>query len=117
MISDSKQIPDFDEEFEKDYSPYLVNNFFSYFFDTAGFVNLINRKSVMPKKTHFLFLHSLIPKKSRWSKWHKQTKSKDIDMIMDIYNVNSSKAKIALSLLTKDNMKVLRQTQKTGGRK
>ncbi len=117
MISDSKVIPEFDNHFEKNYSQFLTNNFFSFFFETVGFVSLLNGSNEMSSEAHFRFLHSIIPKKSRWSQWFKKEKiTKDVEMIMEVYEFNHSRAKVVLSLLSAEDLEILRCTTEKGGR-
>ncbi len=118
MISHTKEIPDFDPVFDKHYSIYVTNMFFSFFRDTALIVNFINTPSRMSSKAHFMFLHSTIPKRKRFTKWYKPEQESDNEkMISEVYNVGLPKARIMLSLLTEGQLDLIRQSRYIGGTK
>ncbi len=71
-INDTKKDLFEDPQAEKDYNAFLVNRGLSYFPDTILFANEMNIKRDTPKQWQFDFLRLAIPKKKRFSKWHKK---------------------------------------------
>ena len=104
-------------DLEKDYSPFMVNRGLSYFYDTVLWANEMNLNHQIPKKWQFQFLLNSIPRKKRFSKWHKRTEEKTLKLVMEFYNYSSEKAKQALSVLTDEQLKTIEEKLKTGGKR
>jgi hypothetical protein len=95
------------EELE-DYNRYVIDIGLSYFVDTILFVNEINQFPKMENQMHYDFLYNSIPKKKRFSKWNKKENDDDIDLIKEVYSVNSIKGKQYKKILTEEQLKYLR---------
>lgn len=104
-------------DLEKEYSPFMVNRGLSYFYDTVLWANAMNQNHQIPKKWQFQFLLNSIPRKKRFSKWHKRTEDKSLKLVMEFYNYSSDKAKQALSVLTDEQLKTIEEKLKTGGKR
>ena len=118
MLSQTKQMPDFDEHFNSTYNQYVTNMYFSLYRDTAMIVNELQvYAGELSNKAHFLFLHRMIPKRKReWVQWYKPEKiTKELELVMETYNYNRIKATTALGLLGKNNIKTLNNMQFRGG--
>lgn len=117
-INDSKQdLLKEDPLSEKDYIPFMVNRGLSYFGDTVLYANEMNMKSDVPKKWQYHFYLHGIKKKKRFSKWHKKDPSSDdLKLVMNEYGYSAKKALEALSILTEDQLKTIRDKYYTGGR-
>ena len=102
---------------EKDYSPFMVNRGLSYFYDTVLWANEMNQYHQAPKKWQFHFLLNSIPKKKRFSKWHKRTEEKSLKLVMEFYNYSSDKAKQALTVLTDEQLKTIEEKLHIGGKR
>lgn len=120
MLSQTKEVPAFDEHFEKTYNQYVTNMYFSLYQDTAMLANELQvRCSEMSNRLHFLFLHKMVPKRKReWVQWYKpEAITPKLELIMDVYNYNRVKAQTALGLLRKNDLKELNNMQFKGGLK
>lgn len=106
-----------DPDLEKEYSPFMVNRGLSYFYDTVLWANAMNQNHQIPKKWQFQFLLNSIPRKKRFSKWHKRTEEKSLKLVMEFYGYSSEKAKQALSVLTEEQLKTIEEKLKTGGKR
>lgn len=104
-------------DLEKEYSPFMVNRGLSYFYDSVLWANAMNQHHQIPKKWQFQFLLNSIPRKKRFSKWHKRTEDKSLKLVMEFYNYSSDKAKQALSVLTDEQLKTIEEKLKTGGKR
>ena len=72
---------------EKEYNSFMINRGLSYFSDTILYANEMNRSGDIPKKWQYDFYRISIPKKRRFSKWHKQNKLEEkTELIMREYN-------------------------------
>lgn len=102
---------------EKDYSAYMINRGLSFFPDTILYSNMMNRYSHIPKKSQFVFLINNISKKKRFSQWHKRDKeTESLTIVMDYFGYSAEKAKEALKILSEDQLIIIKEKQKKGGR-
>lgn len=105
-----------DEQSEKDYNPFLVNRSLSYHSDCVLFANEMNRRHFIDKKMQNSFLLNTVRSKKRpFVKWAKPEKNDDIQCIKTVYGFSDSKAEEALRLLSKDQLKQLKELIDIGG--
>lgn len=106
-----------DPEFRKAYEPYIINKGLSYFYDTCLQANMMNERHFIPKKWQFHYLLNTITKKKRFSKWHKKdANSDDLTMVMNYYGYSKEKASVALSVLTDEQLTMIKQELEKGGK-
>lgn len=103
------------EEMEKEYNPYIINKAFSYFIDTVLHANEMNRAVVDKKLQHDYYFYA-ISKKKRFSKWHKPQTDETVKIISEAYNINIQRAKEYLSLMSKDDIVMLKEIINNGGK-
>lgn len=106
-----------DDQSEKDYIPFVINRSLSYFPDTVLFANEMNQYHHLDKKLQFQFLINIIRKRKRFSKWAKAQMDSDVEVVKEYYGYSNSKARQALTLLTKEQIIELRKKVSRGGRK
>lgn len=101
----------------KEYKSFLINRQFSYFVDTILYANEMNIRYEMDCDMQFDYLfHSIRPRK-RYTKWAKMEKVKDIAIIQEYYGYSLEKAKLAILILTKKDIKKIADSMEKGGRK
>jgi len=102
---------------EKEYVPFMINRGLSYFPDTILYANEMNKFASIPKQWQFDFYRIGVPKRKRFSKWHKQDKiEEDVKNLMQEYNYSHQKALQVISILSDEQLKELREKYKIGGR-
>jgi hypothetical protein len=102
-------------EAEKHYPAYMVNKALSYFPDTILYANEINQHHHLDAKLQFhFFLNSIRPAK-RFAKWVKKQEDNDITAVMEYYGYNPEKAERALSILSSDQLNIIKQKLEKGG--
>jgi hypothetical protein len=102
---------------KKDYTPYIVNRGLSYFPDTVLYANEMNRLSGIPEDWQFSFFLNTIPKKKRFSKWHKKdAETESLSLVKEYFGYSSEKAKEALSILTDDQLVMIKEKLYKGGK-
>lgn len=106
---------DNDELSEKAYVPFLVNKSLSYFVDTIMYSNEINTLSHLDNKLQYHFLLNSIRPSKRFAKWAKKQDSNDLDNVKAYFNLNNEKAQQALSLLSREQLKLIEQKLEKGG--
>jgi hypothetical protein len=107
-----------EEDFaHKEYAPFMVNRGLSYFPDTIMYANEMNRNDHLDKDCQFYFLLNSITKNKRWSKWAKKDPvSKNLELVKEYFGYSDERAKEALSVLTKDQLKLIKEKLDKGGR-
>ncbi len=106
-----------DPQAEKDYVPFLVNRGLSYFPDTVLYANEMNRNSGIPKDWQFSFFLNTIPKKKRFSKWHKKdADSESLTLVKEYFGYSSEKALEALSILSDEQLAMIKEKLYKGGK-
>lgn len=106
-----------DPDMEKKYVPFMINRSLSYFPDTVHMANEMNRYHHLDKKLQFQFLLNIVRKKKRFSKWVKPQTDSNVDVIKEYYGYSNEKAKTVLDILTKDQLKLIKEKLYKGGTK
>ena len=106
-----------DPEWEKKYSPYIVNKCLAPFNDTIMLVNEMNMRHHLDKKLQYDFLLNSIRSKKRYAPWVKASKLKDLEYVKEYYGYSDEKAKTALSILNDSQIKAIKDSLNKGGRK
>tara|TARA_Y100001937_G_scaffold20441_1_gene28470 strand:- start:9703 stop:10077 length:375 start_codon:yes stop_codon:yes gene_type:complete len=115
-INDNKDIM-VDDIAEKAYDSFLVNRSLSYFQDTVLLANEMNINHHVDKRLQNDFLINMVRKRKRFSKWDKPNSNSDVEVVKEYYGYNNEKAHNALTLLTSEQIDILRQKVYKGGRK
>lgn len=102
---------------EKEYNPWMTNLALSYFPDTVLHANLVNQYYHLENRPQYEFLINSIRPKKRFSKWVKATSSEDVEFVCEYYGCNKILAKEYLSLLTSEQLKVMKEQKQKGGTK
>lgn len=106
-----KNILEEDILLEKQYVPFIVNKYLSYFPDTLMHSNKMNHFSFLSKKDQYEYFINSIRKRKRYSKWKKKDEnlSKEINIknIMEYYDCSYKKAEEYLNLLSLDQIRSL----------
>ena len=99
----------------KKYPAFIVNKVLSGFQDTIMLVNEMNRNHFLDKDMQFQFLLNSIRSKKRYSPFLRASKIKDIECVKEYYGYNNEKAKTALDILTKKQLKLIKEKLYKGG--
>ena len=106
-----------DKEWIKKYPAFIINKILSGFQDTIMFVNEVNRNHFLDKDMQYSFLLNSIRSKKRFSPFLRASKLKDIDLVKEYYGYSNEKAKTVLDILTKDQLKLIKEKLYKGGTK
>jgi|TARA_Y100001963_G_scaffold49893_1_gene69920 hypothetical protein len=105
-----------DEQWEKKYPSFIVNKCVAPFQDTLMLVNEINQLHHLDKKLQFDFLLNSLRKRKRYTPWMKAKKLKNLEYVKEFYGYNNEKAKIALDILSDEQISAIKQKLNKGGR-
>lgn len=98
------------EENVRDYNPFGVNTGLSQHIDTILYVNELNMnwQTLTPQQHYDYCFYSIRKMRREYGKWAKRPENADIELVMEYYDVNRAKALDYLTVLTEENMKVIR---------
>ena len=105
-----------DEQWEKKYSPFIVNKCLAPFPDTIQLVNEINQYHHLDKKLQFDFLINSIRPRKRYTPWMKAKKLENLEYVKEFYGYNNEKAKSALDILSDEQISAIKNKLNKGGR-
>ena len=103
------------EHAEKMYQPFVINRSLSYFSDTVFHANEMNQLNFLDEKMQYDYLRHSIRKRKRFSKWIKNEKIEDLDLIKEYFNYSNRKAQECLAILSEDQIDLIRKEMDTGG--
>ena len=106
-----------DPMWEKKYPAFMVNKVLSGFQDTIMLSNEMNRNHFLDRDMQFQFLLNSIRPKKRFTPFLKAGKIKDIECVKEYYGYSNEKAKSALDILTKEQLKLIKESLYKGGTK
>ena len=106
-----------DPMWEKKYPAFMVNKVLSGFQDTVMLCNEMNRNHFIDRDMQFQFLLNSIRSKKRFTPFLKASKIKDIECVKEYYGYSNEKAKSALDILTKEQLKLIKESLYKGGTK
>ena len=104
-----------DPMWEKKYPAFMVNKVLSGFSDTVMLCNEMNRNHFLDRDMQFQFLLNSIRSKKRFTPFLKASKIKDIECVKEYYGYSNDKAKSALDILTKEQLKLIKERLYKGG--
>ena len=117
-FSKEKLLDTDDTEWTKKYPPFVINKCLSMFYDCIALANEMNGYHFLDKDVQFNFFINSIRKKKRFGgKWLKQNVLKDIEYVKEYYDYSNEKAREALSILTKEQIELIKLSIDKGGRK
>jgi len=101
-----KNILEEDILLEKQYVPFIVNKYLSYFPDTLMHSNRMNQYPFLDKKDQYSYLIHSIRRRKRYCKWKRKENDIEeeisIENIMEYYECSRKKAQEYYKVLTKE---------------
>ena len=105
-------------ENERDYVPFVVNKALSFHYDCVLQANQMN---LIPNTEKLLQYHYLLNKvrgyRRPFQKWQKLSKDDDISAVKEYFNYSNEKARDAMTVLTQDDLKKIKEYLFKGGSK
>ena len=117
-INQTKEnIMDEDPLSESEYSPFIINKCLSGFVDTILISNEMNLNPQLDRKLQYDFYINIVRKRKRFTPWLKKEKFDDLEHVKRYYGYSNEKARIALNLLTQDQLEFIRSKNDMGGKR
>lgn len=104
-----------DPDLEKLYIPFMINRALSYFPDTIMYANETNFYNFLDNKLQNSYLLNIVRPAKRFAKWVKKQDNNDIDLVMEYFGYNREKAIQALSILSSDQLTIIKNKLTKGG--
>jgi hypothetical protein len=95
----------------------MINRGLGYFYDTVALANVMNQYHNIDKKLQYHFFINTVRKRKRFSKWNKPETHSDIEVIKEYYGYSNDKARQVLSLISPEQIKIIKEKVSKGGRK
>ena len=103
---------------EKSYLPFMINHSFSYFSDTVLLANEMNLNHHLDNKLqNDFFINTIRKNPKRFSKWNKVKHDGDFEAVKEYYGYSNEKTRSALSLLSTEQIDIIKKKVDHGGRK
>ena len=99
----------------KKYPKYVVNKLLSSHMDCIIHVNEMNRYYNLDNALQYHYFLYSIRKSKRFSPWQKQSTDNDLELVKEFYGYSNEKARTALSILSKEELEVIKAKLDTGG--
>lgn len=114
-INETKR--DMFDETEKDVR-FVSNMMLGKSIETVLYANEMNKIAHIPKRAHYMFLLSVVPKGRRYAKGNKGDAAmiKKVALVKKYFECNEKRAKENLALLTDAQLKEIKQSMNEGGR-
>ena len=77
----------------------------------------MNRYHFLDKDMQYNFYINILRKRKRFSPWIRKDKVSDLDYVKRYYGYSNEKAKTVLDILTKDQLKLIKEKLYKGGTK
>tara|TARA_B100001173_G_scaffold308571_1_gene319114 strand:- start:832 stop:1206 length:375 start_codon:yes stop_codon:yes gene_type:complete len=106
----------FEDEPEAKYPAFVVNKCLSGSLDSVLFANEMNKSHFLDKRMQYDFYMNSLRKKRRFAPWLKKGKVEDLEAVKKYYGYSEEKALQAMNILTKEQVKYIKQKLNTGGR-
>lgn len=104
-----------DQLAEKQYPAFMVNRGLSMFADTLMYANEMNTNHHIDNKLQYEYLINIVRPKKRFSKWVKKIANDDVEAVKQYFDYNDEKAIAATSLLSEDQIKIIKDKLSKGG--
>ena len=104
-----------DSRAEEVYNPFITNRALSQFVDCILLSNEMNMRHHVDNKLQYDYLINRIRPKKRFKKWDKKQDNENIEIIKEYYRCNNDKARVTHSLLSKQQLDIIKKKLNKGG--
>ena len=104
-----------DSNAEAVYNPFLTNRALSQFIDCILLANEMNQRHHVDNKLQYDYLINRIRPMKRFKKWDKKQDNENIEIIKEYYSCYNDKARVTLSLLSEQQLDIIKKKLNKGG--
>jgi len=102
---------------KKEYPAYIINKCLSAHVDSIIFANEMNMNHHLDKDMQYSFYINTLRKRKRFSPWLRKDKVTDLECVKQYYGYSNEKALQALKILSKEQIKFIKDRLDVGGKK
>ena len=106
-----------DEDPDAQYPSFIVNRCMSAHIDTILLANELNINSHLDPKLQYDFFIHIVRQKKRFAPWLKKEKINSLELVKEYYGYSDEKARVALKILTDDQIDYIKQRMDRGGKR
>ena len=114
-INFNKEYIEVDDSVDHKYASWRTNSVLSNFPDTVMYANELNCYPSLDNKLQYEYLFYSVRKKKRFFKKEKGKKDDNYELVRDYYKYNHERTKEALSILTEEQIKKIKEKTEKGG--
>lgn len=114
-INHTKKYEEVEGPVEHKYSSWRTNGILSNYPDTIMYANEMNINHILDPKLQYDYLFYAVRSKKRFFKKKKTTKDSNFELVQDYYKYNNERTREALSILSKEQIKMIKQKLERGG--
>ena len=104
-----------DSNNESSYNPFITNRALSQFVDCILLSNEMNMRHHIDNKLQYDYFINRVRPKKRFKKWDKKLDNENIELIKEYYDYNNDKATTALSILSLQQLDIIKKKLNKGG--
>jgi len=104
-----------DSNNESSYIPFITNRALSQFIDCILLANEMNMRHHIDNKLQYDYFINRIRPRKRFKKWDKKLDNENIELIKEYYDYNNDKATTALSILSLQQLDIIKKKLNKGG--
>ena len=97
------------------YNPFITNRALSQFIDCILLANEMNQRHHVDNKLQYDYLINRIRPRKRFKKWDKKQDNDIIELIKQYYKCSNDKARVAFSLLSEEQLDIIKKKLNKGG--
>lgn len=104
------------EDGGESYTPWMINKSLSFMQDCIYAANEMNKRYDLDKKLQYDFYFNFVSKKKRYGAWIKKEVDPSVQIIAEYFCINNTLAEKYISLLTQEQIQIIRDKMNRGGR-
>ena len=104
-----------DSELQKHYFPYIINRNFAKYADTLYFAQEMNLNHHLDKKLQYSFLINTVRPGMRFDKKIEKVENANSALISEYFGFNPKKTRTALSILSDNQISMIKEETEKGG--
>jgi len=112
-----KNLIDEDSDLEKKYPAFVINRCLSGHLDTILLANEMNINNHLSPKLQYDFFINIVRPKKRFAPWLRKDKLNSLELVKEYYGYSDEKARMALKILTDEQIEYITKRMDRGGKR
>ncbi len=112
-----KNLIDEDPDLENKYPAFVINRCLSGHIDTILLANEMNINNHLSPKLQYDFFINIVRPKKRFAPWLRKDKLNSLELVKEYYGYSDEKARMALKILTDEQIEYITKRMDRGGKR